>query len=240
MNLRRFFRTILPFTFLLMTSYNLSNLPKCSIEKRTNISVSKNLSSRYVSGKGREFIDCVNRTYLSEFQRISRFIPVRDRSAIGIDYSILGGDTTGNYSLKTGRMALDTNKVLYINGMINCHVVSHEIAHALLDRFSREIGNGEWPSSSEEWISEALAIYIGEGRRERAFPQNWPRDSEELTCTNPRHYGVHLVTRLLDKYGGRALSSIIKNPPTRDQILIPSSYQNRIRNILRNSQRGRR
>ena len=178
---------------------------------------------------------------------------VRDRSMPEVRYDTLPDGKLGNYQVSEDITTFDTSKVLLLNGEIYCETLAnHESVHPLESRLSQQIGNNIWPiySTGErekftlrdyslDFVSEGIADVIARGVRNQNSSLNWPTNIEELFCGDRYTFGRYIVLDLINESGPMAISIIIRNPPKEEEIFHPQEWQNRIRQLIRNSQRRR-
>lgn len=196
--------------------------------------------SLYVSGKGRELIECVEYRIRTQYEKIRDSLDVRDTTFPRLTYGVLKGIAIATYNSSTDIITIDTSRVPYSDGKTWCNFW-HELTHPLLSRKSQEIGNGRWPRYSTEnrldfslddygmqLVSEGLATYIGNGERNRNNVK-WPVNLEELYCSNQHLLGNNLVVSIMDEFGAEAIPIILRNNPGGSEVFRPRAWQDRIR-----------
>ena len=254
MNFRKITGYISLFSTLLALQDSPTSETKCE-NASTNLTsmLSSNITVHYIPGGGKDFVSCVNNNYRHQFVRIKNIFGVKNSSTVEVEYGTLDG-IGGFYSLDSSKINLDTGRVLYVTGIADCNVLGHELVHAFEDRKSKELGNGKWPLYSTNnkqnfnlddyginIVSEGLASYIGDGIERTKFPPDWPQNRETFYCADKYVMGEYLVTRPIRELGPeRAIPLILQNPPKRNQVLIPSTWQNYIVNKGRAQTRNHR
>lgn len=240
MGFRRFFRiaSICSALFLVQGTFLQNDKIDCNnINLRQNQSTFYNTSFRYISGKGKEFIDCMNKRYKRDYLRISNIMGISDRGRIPLEYAVLPENEVAIYSTREGKIIVDTNKTPYFNGKLDCRVLSHELTHAFQNKKWQSLDDQNWlefsnSSKKVDIISEGLATYIGMGEKLNTIPSNWPKTSEQLYCSNPYILGDFMVTKPLEEFGNRAIPVMAKNQPSQYEILHPQQWQARIRDLI--------
>lgn len=202
--------------------------------------------SYYVNGRGREFVDCVNKNYAHEAERLRREMGVTDTTLPRYKFSVLPGRELGIYVNNADEITFDTSKVNSRERVLCMTVLDHELRHSMDKRRSKEIRKNSWmkfsthlkrrftlQDFSTQIISEALAVQEQDTSDLSGIVQgSWPKNREEFYCSDPRLLGRYLVGNLVHDFGHRAEDVIIQNIPTQQEILHPEEWQKRIRKII--------
>ena len=190
-------------------------------------------------GKGEEIIECVERNLPKIFARQRRILEARDSVLPKVTYGpIDSGYHYGNYYSHLDLIKLDTS---YLDPKFCKDAIIHENTHAYMNRLSREMGNGNWPTFSNarnftyedigiKLVGEGIAEYMENRGKVVDSIKEWPSNAFLLyTSLNFYTQGYHLVKPLLDKYGAESVRPMILRPPQGEEVFHPEQWQDTIR-----------
>lgn len=186
--------------------------------------------------RGGEIVECVERNLPKVFARQRRILGAVDSVLSKVEYApIDSGKHSGDYSPYSDLITFDTS---YIEPKFCIDITIHENTHAFMNKLSREMGNGNWPTFSTagyftyedigiKLVGEGVAEYMENRGKLRDEITEWPSNS--FLNVSFYSHGYHLVKPLLDKYGAEAVRPMILRPPQGEEVFYPEQWRDTIR-----------